>query len=40
MSWDALGAPAELLAAGGVIVSIVYLARQVKDDTDSVKADT
>lgn len=34
MNWDALGAMGELLAALGVIVSFVYLARQVRQNTN------
>jgi hypothetical protein len=33
MNWDAVGAIAELLAAFGVIVSFVYLARQIRQNT-------
>jgi hypothetical protein len=33
MNWDAVGAIAELLAALGVIVSFVYLARQIRQNT-------
>jgi hypothetical protein len=35
MNWDAVGALAELIAAIGVIASIVYLAIQIRDNTKS-----
>jgi SAM-dependent methyltransferase len=38
MNWDAVGAIAELLAAIGVIVSLGYLAQQVRHNTRSVRA--
>ena len=38
VSWDAVGAVAELLGALGVIVSLGYLARQVRQNTRSVRA--
>jgi hypothetical protein len=38
MSWEAIGAIAELLGAIGVIVSLGYLARQVNQNTRSVRA--
>ena len=37
MSWDAVGAIAELVAAAGVIVSLVYLARQIGQNTRSIR---
>ena len=37
MNWDALGALGELLGAAGVIVTLVYLAIQVRQNTDAVK---
>ncbi len=33
MNWDAIGAIAELLGAIGVIASLVYLARQMSQNT-------
>jgi hypothetical protein len=33
MNWEAIGAIAEVLAATGVIASIVYLAIQIRDNT-------
>ena len=33
MNWDAIGATAELLAGIGVIISFVYLARQIRENT-------
>ena len=38
MSWDAVSALAELLGAIGVIVSLGYLAQQVRHNTRSVRA--
>jgi hypothetical protein len=38
MSWDAVGAMAELAGAVAVIVSILYLARQVKQSVADVRA--
>ncbi|MBT8487469.1 MAG: hypothetical protein KJO65_01455 [Gemmatimonadetes bacterium] len=37
MAWGAVQAIAELVAAGGVIVSLVYLSRQIRDNTQSVR---
>ncbi|MBN8280799.1 MAG: hypothetical protein J0M16_09345 [Gammaproteobacteria bacterium] len=37
MNWDAIGAIANLVAALGVLVSLVYLAIQVKQNTRSVR---
>lgn len=36
MNWDAIGAVAELLGALGVIATLVYLGRQIRQNTDSV----
>ena len=38
MNWDAMGAFAEVVGAIGVIVSLVYLAIQVKSNTRALKA--
>ena len=35
MNWDAIGAIAELLAAIGVVISLVYLAHQIRQNTQS-----
>jgi len=40
MNWDVLGAIAELLAAVGVIISLLYLATQIRQNTQSVRANT
>jgi len=37
LNWDALGAVAELLGAVGVIVSLLYLATQIRQNTRSQK---
>ena len=36
MNWDAIGATAEMLAAIGVIISLLYLARQTRKNTREV----
>ncbi|NCF19583.1 MAG: hypothetical protein GWP63_15175 [Haliea sp.] len=36
MNWDAIGATAEMLAAFGVIVSLLYLARQTRKNTSEL----
>jgi hypothetical protein len=38
LNWDAVGAVAELVAAGGVIASLFYLGMQVRQNTRSVRA--
>jgi hypothetical protein len=38
MNWDAIGAIAELLGAIGVIASLVYLARQMSQNTRAIRA--
>ena len=38
MNWDALGAFAEVVGAVGVVVSLVYLAIQVRSNTRALKA--
>jgi hypothetical protein len=40
MNWDAIGAMAELVGAAGVIFSLVYLARQIRQSnvTDQLTA--
>jgi hypothetical protein len=40
VDWDAVGAIAELLAAIGVIGSLVYLAKQIKANSDNVNQNT
>lgn len=37
MNWDAIGATAELLGAFGVIASLIYLALQIRQNTESVR---
>ena len=37
MNWEAIGAIAELLGAAGVIVSLLYLATQIRQNTRSVR---
>ena len=38
MNWDAIGACAEVVGAIGVVVSLVYLAIQVRSNTSALKA--
>jgi hypothetical protein len=38
MNWEAIGATAEAIGALGVIVSLLYLAVQIRQNTASVKA--
>ena len=33
MNWDAIGASAEMLAAVGVIISLLYVASQIRQNT-------
>jgi hypothetical protein len=37
VNWEAIGAVAELLGALGVIISLVYLATQIRQNTQSVR---
>ena len=38
MNWDAVGAIAEAIGAAGVIATLVYLARQVRQNTHTIKS--
>ncbi len=40
MNWEAVGALAELFGAVGVIVTLVFLARQIQQNTRAVRAST
>ena len=40
MNWEAVGAVAELIGAFGVIVSLVYLAKQIKANSDNISQNT
>jgi len=40
MNWDAIGAMAELLGAIGVIASLVYLATQIRQSREQMRAAT
>jgi hypothetical protein len=40
MNWDAIGAIGEILGALAVVATIVYLARQVRDNSKQVKLNT
>ena len=40
MNWDAIGAIAETLGAAGVIASFVYLAGQIRQSRDQMRAAT
>ena len=37
MNWEAVGALAELLGAFGVIASLIYLASQIRQNTNAVR---
>jgi hypothetical protein len=38
MNWDAVGALAEIIGALGVLVTLIYLATQIRDNTRSLQA--
>ncbi len=38
MNWDAIGAIGEILGALGVLVTLVYLATQIRENTRSLQA--
>lgn len=40
MDWNAVGAVAELAGAIAVVISLVYLARQIRHNTESVRLQT
>jgi hypothetical protein len=40
MNWTAIGAIGEILGAGGVIITLVYLARQVRQNTRATRLAT
>ncbi len=40
MNWDAIGAVSEVAAAIGVVVSLVYLAVQIRENTRSSRSAT
>ncbi len=40
MNWDAVGALAEVFGAIGVIITLVFLARQIQQNTSAVRAST
>jgi hypothetical protein len=40
MDWSAIGAIAEIIGAAGVVVSLMYLAYQVRQNTRATKAGT
>ncbi len=40
INWTAIGSVAEIVAAVGVIVSLIYLALQVRQNTQSIRAAT
>ena len=40
MSWDAVGAIAELIGALGVIASLIYLAKQINANSDNIAQNT
>jgi hypothetical protein len=40
MNWEALGAVGELIGAAGVILTLVYLAHQIRQNTRAIRAQT
>lgn len=40
MNWDAIGAVAELVGAAGVVITLLYLALQVRQNTKALRAAT
>jgi hypothetical protein len=40
MNWEALGAMGELIGAAGVILTLVYLAHQIRQNTRAIRAQT
>jgi hypothetical protein len=40
MNWDAVGAIAELLGAGAVVLTLIYLAIQLRHNTQAVRAES
>jgi hypothetical protein len=40
MNWDAFGAIAEVVGAAGVLITLVYLAVQIRHNSASVDAST
>ena len=40
MNWEAIGATGEIIGAVGVIVTLVYLAIQIRQNTASLKSST
>lgn len=38
MNWDAVGAVAEIVGALGVLITLIYLATQIRDNTRSLQA--
>lgn len=40
LNWEALGAVGELIGAAGVILTLVYLAHQIRQNTTAIRAQT
>ena len=38
MSWDAIGAIGEIIGAGAVVISVIYLSLQVKQNTSAMRS--
>ena len=38
MNWDAIGAVGEILGAAAVVVTLIYLAAQLRQNTNSMQA--
>jgi len=40
VNWDAIGAVSELIGAVGVVITLIYLAVQIRQNTRAVRLDT
>ena len=40
MNWEAISAVGEVLGAGGVIISLIYLAAQIRQNTRAIRGAT
>ena len=39
MNWDAIGAVGEIIGAAGVIITLAYLATQIRQNTNQLKGE-